>query len=60
MNFSNLINKAKERNIEALEVYFQKTEGMSIDLFNDEIDQYTIANTQGLSVRGIIIVKWVM
>ena len=53
MNFSNLINKAKERNIEALEVYFQKTEGMSIDLFNDEIDQYTIANTQGLSVRGI-------
>ena len=53
MNFQNLIEKSKKYNIEALEVYFQKSEGMSIKLFNNEIDQYQISNQQGIAVRGI-------
>ena len=53
MNFDLLFEKAKVKGIEDIQVYVDYEDGLSIQIFNGEIDKYTISTTQNLTVKGI-------
>ncbi len=53
MNFDKLFEVASSKGIEDLQVYFSDSSEFEIAVFKSELDNYTIANTQKLSVKGI-------
>ncbi len=53
MNFDKLFEVAFSKGIEDLQVYFSDSSEFEIGVFNKELDNYTIASTQKLSVKGI-------
>lgn len=53
MNFDKLFALAKEKGIEDLQVYYVDNNQFDIEVFKGELDKYTIASTQKLSVKGI-------
>lgn len=53
MNFEKLFALAKEKGIEDLQVYYVDDNQFDIEVFKNELEKYTIANTQKLSVKGI-------
>lgn len=52
MNYTNLFNKAKEKKIEELEVYFSRSGSTSIKLFNSEVEEYKVSDVLGISLKG--------
>lgn len=53
MNFDLLFAKAKEKGVEAVQVYYTEDKELRIDTMNQVVDKYTIAETKVLSVKGI-------
>jgi PmbA protein len=53
MNFDKLFEVASSKGIEDLQVYFSDSSEFEISVFKSELDNYTIASTQKLSVKGI-------
>lgn len=53
MNFDKLFEAASKKGIEDLQVYFNESNEFEIAVFKGELDNYTIADTQKLSVKGI-------
>lgn len=53
MNVQKLIEKAKLAGIEPVEVYIQKSEKESINIYGQKVDSFTIAQSGGISVRGL-------
>ena len=53
MNFDKLFKAASKKGIEDLQVYFNDSNEFDISAFKGELDKYTIASTQKLSVKGI-------
>lgn len=53
MNFDKLFEAASKKGIEDLQVYFNDSNEFDISAFKGELDKYTIASTQKLSVKGI-------
>lgn len=53
MNVQKLIEKAKLAGIETIEVYIQKSEKESINIYGQKVDSFTIAQSGGISVRGL-------
>ena len=53
MNFDKLFELAKSKGIEDIQVYFSDNSEFDITIFKGELDKYTIASTQKLSVKGI-------
>ena len=53
MNFDKLFEAASKKGIEDLQVYFNDSNEFDIAAFKGELDKYTIASTQKLSVKGI-------
>ncbi len=53
MNFDKLFKVASSKGIEDLQIYFIDSNEFEIGVFKNELENYTIANTQKLSVKGI-------
>ncbi len=53
MNFDLLFDKAKAKNIEALQIHLEELEQIDFDVFNGELDKHQIADTRKLSIKGI-------
>ncbi len=53
MNFDLLFEKAKAKGIEDIQVYFVNDSEFDIEVFAGELEKYTIASTQKLSIKGI-------
>lgn len=53
MNFDLLFKKAKAKGIEDVQIYLVNDSEFEIEVFKGELDKYTIASTQKLSVKGI-------
>lgn len=53
MNFDKLFEVASSKGIEDLQIYFINSNDFEIGVFKGELENYTIANTQKLSVKGI-------
>lgn len=53
MNFNELFNLAKERGIEALQVYLEENEQLELAVFKGELEKNQMANTSSLSIKGI-------
>lgn len=53
MNFDLLFSKAKEAGIEDIQVYMSSGTQFDIEVFNGELEKYTIADTATLEVKGI-------
>jgi PmbA protein len=53
MNFDKLFKVASSKGIEDLQIYFIDSNEFEIGIFKSELENYTIANTQKLSVKGI-------
>lgn len=53
MNVQKLIEKATLAGIEPVEVYIQKSEKESINIYGQKVDSFTIAQSGGISVRGL-------
>jgi len=52
MNYTNLFNRAKEKNIEELEIYFSRSGSTSIKLFDSEVEEYKVSDVSGISLKG--------
>ncbi len=53
MNINKLMEKAKALQIDPIEVYIQKSEKQSIEVFAQKVDALTIAQSGGMAIRGI-------
>ena len=53
MNTQKLIEKAKQAGIETIEIYIQKAEKESINVYEQKVDSFTIAQSGGLAIRGL-------
>jgi len=53
MNFDLLFKEAKARGIEDIQIYLAKDSEFELEVLKGELDKYTIATTQKLSVKGI-------
>ncbi len=53
MNFDKLFEVASSKGIEDLQIYFIDSNEFEVGVFKSELENYTIANTQKLSVKGI-------
>jgi PmbA protein len=53
MNFDNLFKKAKAAGIEDIQVTYSAGTEFDLEVFKGEIEKYQIADTAGLSVKGI-------
>lgn len=53
MNFKELMTKAKLAGIDPVEVYVQKSEKQSLEIFAQKVDSLTIAQSGGIAIRGI-------
>ncbi|MBM7837387.1 PmbA protein [Alkalihalobacillus xiaoxiensis] len=49
-----LFEEGKQAGFSEMEVYYQSTESFSANIFQGEVDGYTLANEGGLSFRGLI------
>ena len=54
MNLDNLFKRAKDKGIEALEIFSSDKNSLSIEIFNGEVDQYVIADTNSLTIKGLV------
>jgi PmbA protein len=52
-NYSKYFALAKEKGVEALELYVSKKYALSFSLFHGEVDSYSLEDAQSLSARGI-------
>lgn len=53
MNFEKLFARAKEKNIQDIQVHYVADTKLDIEVLKGELENYTIADTKGLSVKGI-------
>ncbi len=53
MNVQKLIEKAQLAGVEPVEVYIQKSEKESINVYGQKVDSFTIAQSGGIAVRGL-------
>ena len=53
MNFKQLFERAKEKNIEDVQVHYVADTKLDIEVLKGELESYTIADTKSLSVKGI-------
>ena len=53
MNFDLLFAKAKEKNIQDIQVHVVADTKLDIEILKGELEEYTISDTKGLSVKGI-------
>ncbi len=53
MDFQKLIKKAKEEQIEDIEVYCEENKNLRIELFNGEVEKNSLQNSNVVSVRAI-------
>ena len=53
MNFDSLFKKAKEAGIEDLQLTYSAGTEFDLEVFKGEIEKYQIADSAGLSVKGI-------
>jgi len=53
MNFEKLFKKAKEKNIQDIQVHYVADTKLDIEVLKHELEDYTISDTKGLSVKGI-------
>ena len=53
MNFDLLFKEAKAKGIEDIQIYFASDNNFDIEVLKGELEKYTIASTQKLSVKGI-------
>ncbi|WP_294561154.1 TldD/PmbA family protein [uncultured Traorella sp.] len=53
MNTQKLIEKARSAGIETIEIYIQKAEKESINVYEQKVDSFTIAQSGGLAIRGL-------
>lgn len=53
MNFDRLFELAKERGIEAIQVYLEENEQLELSVFKGELEKNQMANTSSLSIQGI-------
>ncbi|MCK5387945.1 MAG: TldD/PmbA family protein [Candidatus Izimaplasma sp.] len=53
MNFDRLFKEAKARGIEDIQIYLANDNEFEIEVLKGELEKYTIASTQKLSVKGI-------
>lgn len=53
MNFDKLFKAAALKGIEDIQVYYSEDNQFDIEVFKGELEKYTIADTQRLSVKGI-------
>lgn len=53
MNFEKLFAKAKEKKIQDIQVHFVADTKLDIEILKGELENYTISDTKGLSVKGI-------
>ena len=53
MNKQTLIEKALANGIETIEIYTQKSSKESIEIYDQKVDSFTIAQSGGIAVRGL-------
>lgn len=53
MNFEKLIEKALSAGIETVEIYSQRAEKESINVYGQKVDSFTIAQSGGIAIRGL-------
>ncbi|MDD6467204.1 MAG: TldD/PmbA family protein [Erysipelotrichaceae bacterium] len=53
MNVQLLMDRAKAAKIEAVEVYIQRKENETIQIYDQKVDNFTIAQSGGIAVRGL-------
>lgn len=53
MNTKLLIEKAKQAGIDTIEIYSQQAEKQSINVYEQKVDSFTIAQSGGMAVRGL-------
>ena len=53
MNTKKLIEKAKQAGIDTIEIYVKKSEKESINVYEQKVDSFTIAQSGGIAVRGL-------
>lgn len=54
MNFNKFFELAKKEGLEASEIRYSQTTSLSISLFHQEINNYSVSDSSTLSARGII------
>ena len=57
MNFDLLFKEAKARGIEDIQVYLDNSSNFDVEVLKGELENYTIASSQKLSVKGIYDLK---
>lgn len=53
MNTKELISRAKAAGIDTIEIYTQKAEKESINVYEQKVDSFTIAQSGGIALRGL-------
>jgi len=54
MNLDKLFKRAKEKGIVDLEIFASDRNSLSIEIFAGEVDKYEIADTQAITIKGIV------
>ena len=53
MNKQALIEKALKNGIDTIEIYTQKSSKESIEIYDQKVDSFTIAQSGGIAIRGL-------
>lgn len=53
MNTQLLIEKAKKAGIDPIEIYIQKAKKESMNVYEQKVDSFTIAQSGGIAIRGV-------
>lgn len=53
MNIDKLFQRAKEKGIEDVQIFLSNNTELSIDVFNQSLDKYEIADTSSLTIKAI-------
>ncbi|QLY40411.1 TldD/PmbA family protein [Hujiaoplasma nucleasis] len=53
MNIDKLFKRASEKGLTDIQVYLSDKSNLSIEIFEDEVDSYVIADTSSMIIRGI-------
>jgi len=53
MDFKLLFDKAKKKNVEAIQVHLEEVQEIDFHIFNGELDKHQLADTRRLSLKGI-------
>ena len=54
MNKQALIEKALNNGIDTIEIYTQKSSKESIEIYDQKVDSFTIAQSGGIAIRGLV------